>query len=332
MIGWLAPVRATSSVLLYERAFAMLVPRSPWMACAAVLLAAGLAAAAPVPGEEQPLRYKFKEGQKTRYTLEEKSNMEMDLGAGAIKIDATTRLDLTWTVTKVGKDGKATVTQTIDRVRFNLDTPQGKANYDSKDAKAPEGEVAKQLADALAVFLGAETTLTVDPQAGIESLKFSDKLCTDISNLPAGVAPASQALSEDAIRRMVAQCVPALPKAAPAKGKTWDSKLQATFQGQAKMTLDNKHSYEGAVTRGGQTLEKITTKPTLTVETEPGSPGTLKVEKQDINSTSYFDRSAGRLVETAFAQKVTLTVTQGEKTATMKGVMNTTLKLADKDK
>src|SRR5438874_1878025 len=109
--------------------------RWPWIACAALLLSAGIAEAAP--DDAGVLRYKFKEGDKVKYVLTEKSAVEMDAGAGAQKIEVVTVFDLGWQVTKV-KDGKYTVTQSIERIRMDAGAGAGKISYDSKSGKAPE--------------------------------------------------------------------------------------------------------------------------------------------------------------------------------------------------
>lgn len=306
----------------------MTLTRGPGLACAAVLFAAGLAGAAPAPDEADLLRYRFKEGDKVKYVLEEKTVIEIDLGSGPGAVETTTTLDLAWQVAKVGKDGKYTVTQTIERVRMEFQTTRGKLNYDSK---APKGDDpnANQWAAALGIFTGAEMTLVLDGRGQIDSLKSSEKLTKDVAGLPLWATNEAEALSEDNVRRMLGECLPLLPEKAPAKGRSWDSKLQAKFARQINLTLDNKHTYEGAEKRDDGKLEKIVTKPTLTAS---AGLSTIELLKQDVSSTSYFDRPAGRVRETAFTQKIELKSTQGGKSVTLKGTTDMTLKLVEKEK
>ena len=306
----------------------MTLIRGPWLACIAVLFAVGLAGAAPAPDENALLRYRFKEGDKVKYVLQEKIVIEIDLGTGPAAVETTTTLDLAWQVTKVGKDGKYTVTQTIERLRMEFQTTRGKLRYDS-NAKAGGDANAKQWAEALGVFTGGEMTLVLDGRGRIDGLKYSEKLATDVAGLPLWAKGTTADLSEDNFRRLLGECLPMLPEKAPAKGLSWDSKLQAKFAGQVNLTLDNKHTYEGTESRDDGKFEKIVTKPTLTVSADMSM---IDLVNQDVNGTSYFDRAAGRVRETAFMQKLELKSTQGGRAATFKGTTEVTLKLVEKEK
>jgi hypothetical protein len=293
-----------------------------------VLLAAGLAGAAPAPAEADLLRYRFKEGDRVKYVLEEKTVIEIDLGTGPAAVETTTTLDLAWQVANVGKEGKYTVTQTIERLRMEFPTTRGKLSYDSK-AKAGDDPNSNQWAGALGVFTGGEMTLVLDGRGRIDGLKYSEKLARGVAGLPLWAAGAAAALSEDNVRRMLGECLPMLPEKAPVKGQPWDSKLQAKFAGEVNLTLDNKHTCEGAEARGDGKLEKIVTKPTLTASAEKSM---IELLKQDVSSTSYFDRAAGRVRETVFTQKIELKSTQGGRAVTVKGTTVVTMKLVDKEK
>jgi hypothetical protein len=175
-------------------------------------------------------------------------------------------------------------------------------------------------------------TLVLDPRGTVDSLKFSDKLAGAVAKLPPEVASFTATMSEDSLRRMLGQCLPALPKDAPAKDKPWDSKLEAKYAGIGKVALDNKHASEGTVTRAGRRVEKITTKAKLSFDADAGSGTTYKVVEQDLAGTSYFDRATGRLIETVFASKLTIEATRDEQKVTIKVKTETTLKPADKEK
>jgi hypothetical protein len=100
--------------------------------CAALLLT-GLLTATGRAADDDTLRYKFKEGEKLHFVTEVKSTVEGGLLGDSAKVDITQMIDVTWEITKVDKDGRATVTSTLDRVRFSGTTPAGKHSYDTKD-------------------------------------------------------------------------------------------------------------------------------------------------------------------------------------------------------
>ncbi len=308
----------------------MLSARTPWIACLLLFAVANLDGA-PLP-EKANLRYQFKEGQKLRYSLEEKGEMEFGIAGNQTRIETRTVFHLLWQVARVNKEGKVTVRQTLERIQMTLDLPTGKMSYDSQAGKEPDDATSKELARALKVFVGEEMTLTLDSRGQIESLKYSAKLAGEIARLPPQAASMAQVLSEDVLRRTIGQCLPAMPEKAPNKGQTWDSKLQAKMSSAVNFTLDNKYTLEGEVKRQGRTTVKIGNKPTITVTTNPGSAATIKVLKQQASSTSYFEPATGRLLESVYAQKLELEVSENGQTTTLKGGLQATLTRVEKEK
>jgi hypothetical protein len=294
----------------------------------AVLFAAGLAAAAPLPSEDGALRYKFKEGMKVKYTYEEKNAGDFIVAGTATKTETRAVYDLTWQVTRVGKDGTASITQVVDRVRMDTTAGGTRISYDSSVPNGAADELTKVLAEAFGVLVGAETTLTIDARGRIEGVKHSEKLARDIAGLSPGATGAAQAFSEPGVRRMFGQCLPVLPEKAPATGQTWESKLEAKLAGFGNFTMDNKHTYEGSATLAGRKVEKVVTKPTLGLTADPGM-GTVKLLDQDAKCTSYIERASGRLIETTCAQKFDMEMTMGGQTITLKMKIDTTLKLVN---
>ncbi len=96
--------------------------RTLWLA---TLLLSVLASATAWGADDDGLRYKFKEGEKLRFVTESKTTVEASGLGEPAKIETTLVFDMTWEVTKVDKDGRATVKSTLDRARFSADTPEG---------------------------------------------------------------------------------------------------------------------------------------------------------------------------------------------------------------
>src|SRR5438477_481575 len=119
----------------------MIVSRSK-LAVLTVFVAAAFAGV--TRADDVELRYKFKEGDKLNYSMEQKMTMEVNFGGQKISMDMDLDMTMTWKVGDVDKDGKAKVTQTIDRVQVKMKHPTGGFEYDSKDGKEPDDEVAKK--------------------------------------------------------------------------------------------------------------------------------------------------------------------------------------------
>src|SRR5262249_6666756 len=134
-----------------------------------------LAGGRPAPAQTT-LRYKFKEGDKLRYAMEQKTNMEMMVAGQNIQMEIGQNVGMTWNVLSVGKDGKAKITQKFDRIRFTMEGgPTGKVEYDSQVGKAPEGPIGEVLGPILKAMAGAEFQATMDPQGRLSDIKAPEK-------------------------------------------------------------------------------------------------------------------------------------------------------------
>jgi hypothetical protein len=296
--------------------------RSTPLACLALLLAVSLAAGA----DDEPPRYKFKEGDKLRYITETKTTVEAKLGGEKpVKIDGVQIIDVTWEVGKVDKDGRAVVTATIDRLRMTTDTPTGKMEFDTKDGKEPDDEFLRLMAKTLKDLVGGQATMTVDAQGDSSDAKLSDQVMKVVRGRP---GPNADALSHPIAMGLTGGLVP-LPKEPSKQGDSWSRK--ADVKGPiAPMSLEHKYTYDGPADRGGRKVDKISIKQTGTVD--PKSAPGRKVTFDSGEGSAYFDRSAGRLLETSLTQTLETEEKLGKEAYTKKFKIVVTMKLVDKDK
>ena len=75
------------------------------------------------------LKYKFKEGDKLNYAMEMTQKQTMNIMGQEVETVTTQNMDMTWVV-KEAKDGKAQVSQTIDRLRMKIDSAFGGFEFD----------------------------------------------------------------------------------------------------------------------------------------------------------------------------------------------------------
>jgi hypothetical protein len=301
-------------------------PSAARLACLVLLSAAGVCAAAPAP-EQTTLRYRFKEGEKLHYVLEQNMTMDMNVAGQDVKMEMKQLLEMTWHVTGVDKDGKARMTQTITRLRFNMDGPTGTFEYDSKAGKEPNDPVGEQVAPFLKALVGADMTLTMDSRGRIGDVKLSDKFKEAIKNMP-GAAAGNDFASEEGLKRLTSQGGLTLPAGAAAKGDSWSSKLESKTPA-GNMVVDTKFTYEGPETRDGKKLDRVALRPTATLEPDPNAAFALKIKSQDAKGTARFDNAAGRLVETGVTQVMEMEVDAGGQTVLQTVKSTTTMKLAD---
>jgi hypothetical protein len=253
--------------------------------------------------------------------------MAMTVMGRDFNIDMGQTIDMTWNVTDVDADGKAKMTQTITRVRFTMDGPTGKVDYDSKDGKEPEGPIGKIMTPIFKALAGAEIGLTMDPQGKVSDIKVPEKLTKAAKSLPQGAGGGlSDMLSEDGLKQMMDQSGLRLPKEAVTKGKTWDQQLEmkSTF---GKMKVDTVNTYEGSVTQDGKQVERVALKPKLAIETDENSPAKITVKSQDAKGSAYFDNAAGRLVASNMAQNMEMAVSVMGQDVTQKLKQTVSMKL-----
>ena len=253
------------------------------------------------------LAWKFKTGDKIKYTTDTDMKQSMTVGGMDIKTTMTQGTEMSWSVGEV-KEGKANMAQKIERFRQKMDMPGGQGfEYDSKEGKKPEGPIGQLVGPLLEALAGAEFSLKMDPQGETTDVKISEELMKSIQENPA-LAQMGGMFSEDGVKNMVQQSSLSLPKEAISKGKTWN-KVVETKLPFGVMKLDTTYTYQGPETRGNSQLEKIDTKSKVTLEPAAGANIDVKIKSADIQGTLYFDNQAGRIAELKQTQKMVMEIT-----------------------
>ncbi|HKI33990.1 MAG TPA: hypothetical protein VKA46_19210 [Gemmataceae bacterium] len=300
----------------------MTQPRRISLACLSLLLIASLAGA-----EGEPLRYRFKEGEKLRYVTEVKTTVELQGLGEPEKFDTVQVCEATWEVTKVDKDGRAAVTATMDRLRLTLDSPIfGKMEYDTKGGKEPDEEFFKRMAGTLKALAGGQVMLTIDPQGQVSDINLSDQVTKVVNGRP---GPNADALSHDLLRGLTGELLP-LPKGETKKGESWRSKCELTSP-LGKVAVESKFTDEGSAERGGRRVQKVSIKETGTIDPKTVPEGE-KATLGDSVGTASFDRTAGRLLERKETETLETERKLGDKTVTKKFKIVRTMKLLESEK
>jgi hypothetical protein len=281
----------------------------PALALVLALWAAGAAAA-----EEAAPRYRFKEGERIAFVAEATTTIDLSAPGRTSTSRMTQLIDITWQVGPVDADGKAAVTQTIERVRFKAAAPGETVEYDTADGKAPDDPKARRFADLLNAQVGARLGVTIDPQGQFADFK-----------APGKAAGAGDPSSEAGFRHLVGQLIPVLPKEAPARGQTWTVKREGRV-GEAVMSGESTYTYVGREDRGGKRVDKVAL--TVSMKREPDAPGPVAVKVSDGKGAAYLDRAAGRLVESSLTRTMEFEAGEGDARLTRKVTETITLKLA----
>ncbi len=295
------------------------------------LLALGILFGCGVARAETVLRYQFKQGETLPYTMEQKMKMDMKVGGKDVAMEITQTIDMTWHIQSVDKEGKAKMMQKFDHLRFSMNSPMGKVEYDSKDGKQPEGPIGKVFGPIMEALAGAEFSLTMDARGQISEVKMPEKVSEAFKKIPGGGLGGGDLFSEEGIKHMIGEVGLTLPEGAATKGKSWTKEvaLKMPF---GKMKVDNTNTYEGPTSRDGKQVEQIALKPKMTMEADGNAGFSIKLKSQDAKGTAYFDNKAGRFVETKMNQTMEMEISAMGQTINQKIEQTVTVKLNDKAK
>jgi len=290
------------------------------------VLGLGVLCAAAGAGEPA-LRYRFQEGQKLNYAMDQKITMTISAGGQEVPVEVHQVMDLTWAVGAVDKDGKARITQTIDRIRVKVDGPTGKMDFDSQAAKTGEEGEGQDLGKFLKGMVGASTQVTMDSRGQTSDFKASDKFKEALKENPAA-AMMGPMFTEKGMEQIMNRSGVVFPAGDITKGQSWTSSLDMPVPGAGKMVLTTKTTFEGEEKRDGKALAKLSLAPTVKLETDKDAPVAMQVKEQEAKGTAWFDGAAGRLVETEVSQTMLLQGEGGGQAFSNKIKQRTTFKLA----
>ena len=117
------------------------------------------------------LRWKFKPGETLHYTMDQKTVVIGKLPVLDTKSTLTQTIEMTWTVKRVESNGQAELTQTITRIRDQVDGTVGTYTYDSKDGKEPESLIAAAKIPVFKALLGAVVPFKMSPRGELVEVR-----------------------------------------------------------------------------------------------------------------------------------------------------------------
>jgi len=297
-----------------------------WVVVGLLVLAGSGASHASAAG----LRWKFQPGETLHYVMDQKTTTSVKGGPQDVKSTMSQVIDLEWAVKEVGPDGLASLTQKITRVRTKIEAAFGAFEFDSKEAKDPEGLIGASLVPLLRALVGAEFTFKMSPQGELTDVKVPDKILETLKKM--GAAGGSGGMfSEEGMKNMVSESSLALPKGDLEKGKSWTKQTKIAMPPIGSMTLDKTYSYQGADTKDGKNLERIDLDTKVDIQPAPANNIEIKIQSQDGKGTFFFDNATGRIADSRVSEKLEmqfkLKLMDQEKEITQGNETTTTMKL-----
>jgi hypothetical protein len=283
--------------------------RSRWslLALSLAVLAATLCPAGS-QAAERTLRWKFKAGDSLGCVIDQQMVQTLKIANEDVKITISQLIDLRWDVKDVSSDGVASMTQTIDKIRMKVETPQGVAiDYDTSSGKDPEGQAA-MLTPMFKALVKQPMTYNMSSSGVITDLQLPKEMIDGFKKVP-GIERMGGMFSEDGMKQMISQGALTLPAESIDVGKTWQNEAVVDQGPLGKMKSTTVYKYAGVEMHDGKEMDKIES--TVTLEYPDADKAEAKVEltEQEGKGTIYFDNSIGRVSDSTAKSKMKMTVT-----------------------
>jgi hypothetical protein len=274
------------------------------------------------------LRYKFKEGEKLEYVVDQDQKISMNLLGMDVDMKTSMVMEMTWQTLKVDEQGNATAKVTMTRVKLTMEGgPIGKIEVNSTDKDEPDDALGKVFFQIAKSIGGMEMTFTADPTGDIRDVKISEGALKKLKKLP-GIPGGGDVFGPDSFKSIVhGSIIVPVPKDAVSKGKSWSHKMEQKT-GMGKITADTKYTYEGQIEKNGAKLEKIVAKPELKIEAaDPDSPIKMKMKSSTAKGFALFDNKIGRIAASSTEGAMRMEIEVGGMTIDMNSTQITTTKL-----
>jgi len=298
--------------------------RNPCKLLAVAVASVVLASAAQA---QTTLRYKYKQGEKLHYVVDQDQKMSMSVLGMDVDMKTSMVMEMTWDTLKVDEKGAAIAKVTMTRVKIIMEGgPIGKVEVDSTDKDEPDDALPKMFSQIAKSIGTMEMTFTADPTGDIRDVKVSEGTIKKLKKLP-GIPGGGDMFGPDSFKSIVhGSIIVPVPKEPISKGKSWTEKLdQKTSLG--KMVGETKYTYEGEIEKNGRKLEKFSVKPELKIEPDPNAPIQMKMKGGSSKGVALFDNKVGRIAESTTEGTMRMEIEAGGMTIDVNSTQNTTIRL-----
>lgn len=198
------------------------------------LLALLVVSAGSADAQTVTLRYRWTAGDSLTYRMTNRTNSVISgmPGRGEVTVDQSITQVITVTAAEVAPDGAATLRQSFQSVRMEMNGPMGTAVYDSSAPDKNPGPMAEAMGKVMGSLVGESLTMVMAPDGSVRRVdgasRILDKMLRNISGDPTA-APAAQGLksmlSDDALKTTLSQSFSRMPAAAVKAGDVWTGQI-----------------------------------------------------------------------------------------------------------
>ena len=262
-----------------------------------------VALSAVVSRADEPLKWKFKAGDKFTYEMTQNMHTTTAAGpAGSNEIGMNQTMDISWMIDEVDSDGNAVMRQKIDRVKLKMSMPGGQSmEYDTAGDKPPQGMIA-MLAPLYKAMTDGDFKITMTPQGKIIKAEAPESLAAALKNIP-GAAAMGDLSSPEGIQQMLTQGSMTLPEGETKAGESWTSELEMKLP-TGKQEVLTTYEYVGTKEVDGKAYAEIKPKMEIKSDVDPNALMQMSIADQSSEGEILFDRELGRLHSSNIKQKI----------------------------
>jgi hypothetical protein len=261
--------------------------------------------AAPSRADE-PIRWKFKVGEKLAHSLALDTELALNMGSSDQR-NMTVRqvMDMTWDVQGVNDQGEAVIEINFDRVQMKVDGGPMTVDFDTaKDT--PATGMAVTFGPAYKALTKSPTEITMTARGEIKDVKVPPEVLDALKSSP-GAAQLGDLATPEGFQKFFLQGLFTLPEQAPKQGDHWTTTITNNNSIIGNQKGENTYTYDGTKQVGGETMAVF--HPTMTVHFDGTPQMQLKVKNQKSDGEILFNEQQGRLESMSVKQDMTLDVT-----------------------
>jgi hypothetical protein len=272
-----------------------------WWALAVVVLAGSSPAAAP----GATLRWKFKPGESLRYVMDQRSVTTAILPGGEqIRTTLSQTIEMTWSVKSIDPSGQAELTQTITRIRDQLEGLVGSYTYDSREGGEPKDLIAAAKVPVFKALLGTEVPFKMNARGEVSGVRIPDALAKTLGELGPAAAAAGALFTEEGMKEMISRAGLVFPEEDVAAGKTWTQQSRNASP-TATLVLDSTYRFEGPAQKDAPEPVKIALEVKADIQTaEAGGKDKPNIRAQHSEGSFTFDNAAGHILGSTLKESI----------------------------
>jgi hypothetical protein len=242
-----------------------------------IAVMAALLCLAPCGRAEEPLRWKFKVGDKLAYNMTQDMSMVMNMGPSSqLTTNVHQVMDMSWDVQGVNDQGEAVILQKFDRVQMKMTGPMA-VDYDTAKDEPPTG-MAAAFAPLYKAMTKGEFEVTMTARGEIKDVKVPQEVLDALKSSP-GAAQMGDLAKPDGFQKMIMQNAFVLPENAPKKGENWSTTATVTNPVAGQQTVETSYTFEDMKEVDGQQFAVF--QPNIKMSFGPAAEPAIAADSKD---------------------------------------------------